>query len=211
MTIRGMEPGRKPALLISECQNGIVNPDYAHDAPLVREVARRGIIPGIALLAQAFREHGLPVVYCNIAAPPGFHGFKVNCLLANQLRKEGELISGTRFAAVHDALPVMAGDVICERMHGMAPFTGTELDAILRGHDVDTVVLSGVSTNIALPGAATEAIGLGYNVVLVEDCTSGGTPETHEMQVRMHLPFLASITDREAVTAALREGAPHRR
>lgn len=203
MAIRGLEPSRKPALIISECQNGIINPAYAHDAPLVRQVAERDIVPGIAALAEDFRKHGLPVIFCNIAAPPGFQGFKVNCLLANRLLKEGELISGTRFAAVHDDLPVKQGDIICERMHGMAPFTGTELDSILRGHGVDTVVLSGVSTNIALPGAATEAVGLGYHVVLVEDCTAGGTAETHRMQITMHLPFLASITDRAAVAEAL--------
>ena len=85
----------------------------------------------------------------------------------------------------------------------MAPFTGTTLDATLRGYGIDTVVLSGVSTNIALPGAATEAVALGYSVVLAEDCTAGATPETHQMQVTMHLPLLATITDAESVIASL--------
>ena len=62
------------------------------------------------------------------------------------------------------------------RAHGMAPFTGTTLDATLRGYGIDTVVLSGVSTNIALFGAAIEAVGLGYSVVLAEDCTAGRHP-----------------------------------
>ncbi len=203
MAIKGLEKGRKAALLISECQNGIINPDYAADAPLVRQVAERNIVPKIASLAQAFREQGLPVIFCNIAAPPGFKGFRVNCLLAARLQKEGKLIQGTPFAAIHDDLPVKEGDIVSERMHGMAPFTGTELDSILRGHDVDTVVLSGVSTNIALPGAATEAVALGYNVVLVEDCVSGGTAETHQMQVAMHFPFLATVTDAASVTEAI--------
>ena len=203
MTIKGLEKGRRAALLISECQNGIINPAFAAPAPLVDQVAERDIVPKIAELAQVFRDHGLPVIFCNIAAPPGFKGFRVNCLLAARLQKEGTLVQGTPFASVHDDLPLKEGDIVSERMHGMAPFTGTELDSILRGHGVDTVVLSGVSTNIALPGAATEAVALGYNVVLVEDCVSGGTAETHRMQVEMHLPFLATVTDRAAVMRAL--------
>lgn len=99
---------------------------------------------------------------------------------------------------------VEPSDVVSNRAHGMAPFTGTTLDATLRGYGVDTVVLSGVSTNIALPGAATEAVALGYSVVLAEDCTAGATPETHQMQITMHLPMLATITDAESVMASLR-------
>ena len=75
------------------------------------------------------------------------------------------------------------------------------------------MVLTGVSTNIALPGAATEAVALGYNVVLAEDCTAGATPETHQMQITQHLPLLATITDAESVIAALpdRQSRPPRR
>ena len=101
---------------------------------------------------------------------------------------------------------VEPSDVVSHRAHGMAPFTGTTLDATLRGYGVDTVVLSGVSTNIALPGAATEAVALGYNVVLPEDCVAGATPETHQMQITMHLPLLATITDGASVIASLPEG-----
>ena len=103
---------------------------------------------------------------------------------------------------------VEPSDIISHRSHGMAPFTGTTLDATLRGYRIDTVVLSGVSTNIALPGAATEAVALGYSVVLAEDCTAGATPETHQLQITQHLPLLATITDSESLIASLRPAAP---
>ena len=112
-------------------------------------------------------------------------------------------MTGTANAAVHDDLLVEPSDIISHRSHGMAPFTGTTLDATLRGYGIETVVLSGVSTNIALPGAATEAVALGYSVVLAEDCAAGATPETHQMQVTMHLPLLATITDADSVIASL--------
>jgi len=88
-------------------------------------------------------------------------------------------------------------------MSGMAIFTGTELDSILRGFDVETVVLAGVSTNIAIPCSACEAIGLGYNVVLAEDCSAGGSAETHAFQVNMHIPFLATVAASADVATAI--------
>lgn len=200
--LRGLERGQRAALLVSECQNAITNSTY-DESPLIQQVEARGIIPRIASLADSFRDAGLPVVFATIAAPEGFVGFRVNCVLAALIKRGGKLVTGTLAAAVHDDLPVQSGDVVNERMHGMAAFTGTELDAILRGLDVDTVVLTGVSTNVALPGTATEAVGLGYEVILVEDCTAGATPESHEFQLTEHLRLLATVTDSAAVKDAL--------
>jgi nicotinamidase-related amidase len=201
--VRGLEPGKRAALVVNEMQNAIANPAYI-DTPLAGQVAARGIVARINTLTAAFRAAGAPVIFCTIAArTPDWVGFRVNCALAAMIRRKGHLVAGTDNAAVHDDLVVGPSDIVNQRAHGMAPFTGTTLDATLRGYDIDTVVLSGVSTNIALPGAATEAVGLGYNVVLAEDCTAGATPETHQMQVTMHLRLLSAITDAESVMASL--------
>ncbi len=203
-SVRGLEPGKRAALLVVEVQNGITNPSY-DDTPLARQVVARGIVAGINTLATAFREAGAPVIFCTIAsATSDWTGFRVNCALAARIRRKGKLVSGTEHAAIHDDLIVAPSNIVIQRWHGMAPFTGTALDATLRGYDIDTVVLSGVSTNIALPGAATEAVALGYNVVLAEDCTAGATAETHSMQITMHLPLLATIIGSDSVIASLR-------
>jgi len=189
-------------------QNAIANPAYI-DTPLAAQVAARGVVARINALAAAFRTAGAPVVFCTIAARRAdFAGFRVNCALAAGIRRKGHLVEGTANAAIHDDLTVEPSDIVCRRSHGMAPFTGTDLDATLRGYGIDTVVLTGVSTNVALPGAATEAVGLGYNVVLAEDCTAGATPESHLMQVTMHLPLLATLTDAASVIAAVRAAQP---
>ena len=206
MTVRGLEPGKSAALVVNEMQNAIANPAYV-DTPLVAQVTARGIIARINTLTAAFRAAGRPVIYCTIAArTPDWDGFLVNCALAARIKRTGQLVVGTPGGALHDDLVVEPSDIVSHRAHGMAPFTGTTLDATLRGHGIDTVVLSGVSTNIALPGAATEAVGLGYSVVLAEDCTAGATAQTHQMQVSMHLPLLATVSDAASVIASLREG-----
>ncbi len=206
--VRGLEPGKRAALVVNEMQNAIASRAYI-DTPLTGPVAARGIVARINGLTAAFRAAGAPVIFCTIAARRAdFEGFRVNCVLAAGIRRKGHLVAGTANAAIHDDLVVEASDIICHRSHGMAPFTGTDLDATLRGYGIDTVVLSGVSTNIALPGAATEAVGLGYNVVLAEDCAAGATPETHHMQVTQHMPLLAAVTDAESVIAAVRTAQP---
>jgi nicotinamidase-related amidase len=79
MAVRGLEPGKRAALLISEVQNGIANPAY-DDTPLSRQVTERGIVAGINTLAMAFREARAPVTFATIAAlSPDWAGFRVNC------------------------------------------------------------------------------------------------------------------------------------
>jgi hypothetical protein len=39
--------------------------------------------------------------------------------------------------------------------------------------------------------------------VLAEDCAAGATPETHQLQITMHLPLLATVTGAESVIASL--------
>ncbi|WP_187366212.1 cysteine hydrolase family protein [Trebonia kvetii] len=206
--VRGLEPGNRAALVVNEMQNAIANLAYI-ETPLTSQVAARGIVARINALTAAFRAVGAPVIFCTIAARSAdFEGFRVNCALAAGIRRKGHLVEGTANAAIHDDLAVEPSDIVCRRSHGMAPFTGTNLDATLRGYGIDTVVLAGVSTNIALPGAATEAVGLGYNVVLAEDCAAGATLETHHMQITEHLRLLATITDAASVIASLPVSQP---
>lgn len=203
--LRGLDRGEKPALIAVEVQNRMTNPAYAdpNRKGLMEQVVSRGIIGKINILADAFRAAGHPVIFATIVLRPGFHGFNVNCRLSKQLVDNGQLVDGNPAARLNDELRVEPTDIVANRRNGMAIFTGTDMDATLRAFGVDTVVLSGVSTNIALPSSAAEAIGLGYNVVLAEDCSAGGSTETHEMQVTKHIPFLATVASSEEIMAAI--------
>ena len=64
-------------------------------------------------------------------------------------------------------------DYVSARRHGVSPFGGTSLDATLRGLGVTTVVATGVSLNLGIPGLAIEAVNLGYRVVLPQDAVCG--------------------------------------
>ncbi len=59
---------------------------------------------------------------------------------------------------------------------------------------VQTLVLAGISTNVAIPGLALEAVNRGYDVVLAEDCTAGTTAEGHDYMVKNMLAMLTRIT-----------------
>ncbi len=86
--VRGLEPGKRAALVVNEMQNAIANPAYV-DTPLAAQVTARGIVARINVLTAAFRAAGAPVIFCTIAArTPDWAGFRVNCALAARIRRK---------------------------------------------------------------------------------------------------------------------------
>lgn len=205
--IKGLEKGQKAALLISECQNAMTRTGYPTVASLSAEVEKRNIVANIAALSARCRENGVRVIHCTIVALPGFSGFKVCSPLMASMKKRGTLVEGNDASAINPQLALQGDDLEIRRRHGVSGFHGTELESILRGLGIETVILCGVSTAIAIPGMTTEAINRGFNVVIPEDCTASGTAESHAFQIRHHLPALACITSSAEVSAAL---AQHR-
>jgi nicotinamidase-related amidase len=203
MKVRGLDRGQKAALLISECQIGIVDAEHS-DSGVAQQIKARDTLPKIAAFAEVCRAHGVPVIHCTIVPMKDFRGFKVNSALAAMLKKGGVIHAGNPLSGIVPILKPQADDIVCERSHGMSAFQGTELESILRGLDIDTVLLAGVSTNIALPGIAIEATNRGFEAVLIEDCTAGGTAESHQLQITLHLPLLTTISNAANVEAALK-------
>lgn len=192
--IKGLDRGQKPALVISECQMGMVGEADVHNPGLAGEAVRRGIVDAIAVVAAAFRDAGLPVVHSTFVPKSDYSGTGANCLLLGHIRKQGVVKEGNPAAAIHPKLTPAPQDLVTRRVHALSAFHGTELDSYLRNHSVQSVVLVGVSTNLALPTSATEAVNRGFQVIIPEDCTAGAWPEAHEFMVKHTLPLLATMT-----------------
>lgn len=205
ISIRGLDAGTRAALLISECQVGFVGDDVGHVviAGLAEQARERGIVARIAGLAAAFRRVGLPVVHSTFVPFPDFNGTGTNSRLLAGVVKSGKLCEGQAAAEIHPALTPEDSDFVTRRIHSLSAFHGTELDAYLRMRGVGTVVLVGISTNIAIPASSVEAVNRGYQVVVAEDCTAGGSEQTHAFSVAHTLPLLAAVTDSEAVMRAI--------
>jgi len=153
------------AVIINECQRGVIEPSSGGFAALVEQVEKRGIVPRIAALADDFRAAGQPVIHLPIAHRPDFADVQPNSLLAALARKNRFLVAGSTEAEIVDALTPAPGDFVVTRSSGLIGFLGTPLDAMLRRMQVGTVVLAGVSTNVAIAGCAMIATELGRRLI----------------------------------------------
>lgn len=188
------DPYPSPALIISECQRGILEPERSVSPGLAAMAAARNVVGRTATLATEFRARGLPVVHCIIEHRADFKGMRPNSYLGAMSLKHRSMTVGSEDVEIPADLGPEQSDIVSSRATGLTAFYGTDLDVMLRLENVATLVLAGVSSNIALPGLALEAVNRGYSVVLAEDCTAGSSPETHEFMVSNMLTLLARIT-----------------
>lgn len=193
----------RAALIINECQRGVVDAAFAGFKGLADQVAERGILERIARLADVFRAKGLPVFHAPVVHRDDLADIRPNSLINALTLKAGKLKKGSVEAEFVPQLEPYPQDFVIDRPAGLIAFNATNLDATLRRLGITTVVLTGVSTNVAMPGNSMTAVDLGYHVVIPEDCTAGADPETHRVIVAEQLRMLARITTADEVVAAL--------
>lgn len=199
-----LEPSRA-ALLLMECQEGIIGEGGAALSALADAVRRHGTVGQIARVLAAAREKGVPVFHCLVARRPDGAGATVNCLLLAATKKSSRpLLQGSPQQAPLAALAPRDDEWVVTRWHGLTPFHGTELDQLLRNLGVRTVVAAGVSVNIGILGLTIEAVNAGYQVVIPREAVTG-TPDEYVAAVMDHtLKLLATLAPVDDVVAVWR-------
>jgi biuret amidohydrolase len=186
-----IRPGRV-ALVLQEIQNGVVGEETAFPE-LAEAAAAVGVIPNAARLAVAARTAGVPVIHATAENLPGGFGANRNARLFAAARRAGaENAPGTSSVRPVEAV-VDPGDVMLPRYHGLSPMTGGPLDSLLRNAGVTTVVLAGVSLNVAIPNLAFDAVNRAYQVVVVGDAVAGIPVEFGVTVLRHSLRLIATV------------------
>lgn len=201
--IRSLSNGQKAALIVNECQVGLLQAEYSMFPALANQATSRNIVSNIADIVKAFRAKGLPIFFTPALQRADMIDKKINSLISAMSAKAGNLIEGTPQAAFSPGLEPEPNDFVIQRGSGLIATLGTSLDLTLRRMGVETLVVTGVSTNVAIPGITISAVEFGYHVVIPEDCIAGSDPEVHKVIVENQLRMMATITDRHAVIAAI--------
>jgi nicotinamidase-related amidase len=201
--IKSLASGQKAALVINECQVGLLDPATSIFPALAEIAAERRIIPNIAELIAAFRAKGYPIFYTPAVNRPDMADKKVNTLISAISSKVRNMVDGSPEIAHPAEIAPTAADFVIQRGAGLIAFHGSPLDLTLRRLGVETVVITGISTNVAITGLTMAAVDFGYHAVIPEDCIAGADREAHRVIVEHQLRMLATITSKDEVVAAL--------
>jgi len=166
-------------LLLFDFLVGHVARDPKRYAPVLANTAR---------ILDAVRNRGAMVAYARADHRPGSH--------AQTLYDAGArpplIMHGTPEAAIVPELAPRPGEHMVPKLRWSA-FHGTDLDRALRERRVDTIILTGGSTEIGVSSSAYAARDLDYNLVIVSDACTSAKTDVHEQLMREVYPRLARV------------------
>ncbi|PMB14591.1 cysteine hydrolase family protein [Fischerella thermalis] len=179
----------KAAILVIDMQNDFCHPHgwLAHIGVDVTP-ARQPIKP-LQNLLPTLRTIGVPIVWVNWGNRPDLLNISASVHhvynptgegvgLGDPLPSNGAkvLMKGSWAAAVVDELEQLPAD-ICIDKYRMSGFWDTPLDSILKNLGRTTLFFTGVNADQCVMATLQDANFLGYDCILIKDCTATTSPE----------------------------------
>jgi ureidoacrylate peracid hydrolase len=191
--------GPQTALVVIDLQNVFMQPGAAVEVPTARE-----IVPNVNRLAAAMRAAGGKVVWVQMTLNDQEQGWSV--FFEGERRREAfrQLQRGSHGHALYDTLDVKADDLIVEKRRYSAFIQGaSNIDQILRGFGIDTVVITGTLTNVCCESSARDAMMLNYKVVFVSDANAALSDAEHNATLGTILRVFGDVATTDETIARL--------
>jgi ureidoacrylate peracid hydrolase len=170
-----LNPART-AVLVVDVQNDFVSPEGMTAKRGVSVTAGMAIVPALRAFLDEARARSIPVVFIHASGTPWTES-EAWLHRASEAPRTGNCREGTWGAQGYELVP--GPDDVLVIKHRNSGFHGTRLDVILRARKIDTVVATGVATNVSVEMTARDAVQHDYNLVVPEDLVAAYTPEQH--------------------------------
>ena len=121
-------------------------------------------------LIEACRANGVQVVHTSHVVRPDGSNVGVMGEIIPPVN-DGVINKGSESAALHGDLDVRDGDIELDKPR-FGSFHGTDLELILRSNGIDTIIVSGIATNVCCETTAREANVRDFRVFFLSDGTA---------------------------------------
>ena len=186
-----LDPARTVVLAL-HWQVNVIRPEGFFGPLLAEPVARSGVLDRARYFHCAARSAGLPLVFTRFTVPDDGGGLVRN---TGFMRAVADAQHAFRPDASGVALLPEAGfdentDEVSDNQR-LSALAGTDLGLRLVQRGVQTLLVTGVATNLTVEQTARHGTDLGMHVYVVSDCVAAADPETHAAS----LANLALVTE----------------
>ncbi len=180
-------------------QRGIVSPGGFFGDRFSEPLHATGALARYVDLLPSARTHGATVVHVGICNP---RDTITNNPLFKHAHESGSLRCGTSDVEIADEIPTDPADLTLMH-HRTSAFVDTNLVGHLQHRRIHTLAIAGISTHVAVEGTAREAVDIGYDVLLLEDCCVAPTASVHADAVERMRMLVTEVTTAPALLARL--------
>jgi len=195
---------KKTAVLFFDILNG-----YYHQAGPATKARMKPMVDNAVRIMKAGREKGLPIFFAkgNHRADSATSAYLLTdtdmglrpWLSGEVARFKPHVIDGDPSSDVIPELDPRPGDYYIPKYRWSA-FHQTYLDLALRARGIDTVVISGGSTDVGIAATVFAGRDLDYNIIVVRDaCATSHDQRAHDMLMDLIFPRMARVRTTDQV------------
>ena len=176
------------AVIVVDMQNDFCKAGWTFDRLGIDISMYPSMLPRLSRLLTGARDIGVQVIYIQMTVLPNRMSdspaqirFNLRLHLASHGATQPMLytIEDTPGQEIIAELAPEPGDLVV-RKYRSSGFWGTNLDMLLRSNGIETVIVTGCTTEGCVESTARDAMFKDYYVVLPEDCVASDDPRQHE-------------------------------
>jgi nicotinamidase-related amidase len=169
------------------------------DNPMVQE---RGTVQKARAVLEAARQAGVLVVYIVVNFRQGYPEIADRNVIFRERKTSARVPPADPVNLIIPEVQPLPHEPVVVK-HRVNAFFGTDLEMILRAHDIDTLVLLGHATSGVILSTVRYAADADYRLVVVEDGCADRDAEVHTVLMQRLFPRQATVVSAEAVIQAL--------
>jgi ureidoacrylate peracid hydrolase len=172
-----LTPARRTAILVVDVQNDFCDPAgaTARSGKSVQPVVE--MVPRLARFLEAGRRAGARVIFVQMLQTP----WTDSEVWLNRIgggRRVDKCAIGTWGAEFYGVAPREGEPIVVK--HRYSAFINTSLEPILHTWGIETLIMTGVTTNTCVESTARDGFQRDYNIVMVSDCVAAYAQPPHD-------------------------------
>ena len=183
----------KTALLVMDLQNGIV--------PHLGENLEQALMP-FQKAIKAARKHSIPVIFVRVGFSEGYPEVSPKNKAFSAISKYGAMTVNDNATQIYESVQPEANEPVITK-YRVSAFSGSNLEMILRAQQIESLVLSGISTSGVVLSTLREAADKDFEIKVLNDACFDPDPEVHRVLMEKVFPRQADVLTVQSWIATL--------
>ena len=173
----------KKALLVMDMQLSILESAADNPTEFINKVAK---------VIKSAREKQIPVIYVVLGFRNGLPEIPENNKMFMPFKNNLANRNLENWSEIHPDLTPEKNDIIVTKRR-VSAFTGSDLEVVLRGMNVQHLVLTGIATSGIVLSTLREAADKDFKLTVISDCCYDRDDEVHNVLINKVFPRQAEI------------------
>lgn len=186
----------KTALLIMDYQNDIL--------VMLPEDVRTALVERAKMVLNEARKAKVQIIYVVVRFRQGYPEVNLQNKLFSSLKESGRFQEGTPGAEIDSRIAPQPGDIVVTKRR-VGAFSTSDLETILRSHNIGKLVLFGISTSGVVLSTVRWAADMDYSLAVVSDLCADRDAEVNRVLMDKVFPWQATVVTSKELLKAIGE------